>query len=145
MTTTIVAIIAMLAIPNFVSGLGGSKDTIAQNLLEMANTAVHRFNQANYELNVDQGLDDTASVDLSIIRTLQYRNPLNPKIGSPYIKTSWNPVPSSNTSDYRLQWQGTLFHLLSPGDIGAGLKVNFEGGDLGTPYVFPSNFTMAGS
>ncbi len=57
----------------------------------------------------------------------------------------WNPVASSNTQDYRFKWKGTLFILLPPGTAGTGLKVDFNAGDMGTPYSHPADFTMAGS
>jgi prepilin-type N-terminal cleavage/methylation domain-containing protein len=141
----IVAILTTLAIPTYMGYFSSSKTTIAGSLLETLNTAVHRFNEGNYELVVTPGMDTQAQVELAVLRTLQYRNPLNPKVGSPYIHTRWNPVASSDTADYRLQWKGTLFVLLAPGTAGTGLKVDFKSADLGTPYVFPSDFTMAGS
>lgn len=142
---SIIAILSMIAIPTYMSYFGSSKNALASSLLETLNTAVHRFNEGNYELNVAAGTDSSASVDLAIVRTLQYRNPLYPKVGSPYVHPRWNPVASSNTSDYRIKWKGTLFVLLTPGTPGSGLKVNFDAGDMGTPYTFPADFTMAGS
>jgi len=142
---SIIAILSMIAIPTYMSYFTSSKDTLASSLLETLNTAVHRFNEGNYELNVAAGTDSSASVELSIVRTLQYRNPLNPKVGSPYVHPRWNPVASSNSSDHRIKWKGTLFVLLTPGTAGSGLKVDFNAGDMGTPYTFPADFTMAGS
>lgn len=142
---SIVAILSMLAIPSYMNYFGTSKETLAGTVLETLNTAVHRFNEGNYELRVSPGTGTDAAVELAVVRTLQYRNPLNPRVGSPYIHNHWNPTASSNVNDYRLQWKGTLFGLLTPGTSGSGLKVVFDGGDLTTPYVFPSNFTLAGS
>jgi type II secretory pathway pseudopilin PulG len=141
---SIIAILSMLAIPTYKSFFTGSKDALASSLLETLNTAIHRFNEGNYEMNVAAGTDSSASVELSIVRTLQYRNPLNPKVGSPYVHPRWNPAASSNSSDYRIKWKGTLFVLLAPGAAGSGLKVDFEAGDMGTPYAHPADFTMAG-
>jgi hypothetical protein len=60
------------------------------------------------------------------------------------MRHDWNPAISSSTGDYRVMWMGNLYKLLPPGTTGTGLKVNFEGTDLGTPFQFPPNFTMAG-
>ena len=46
----ILAVMAAVAIPKFGSVLGPSKETVARNLAETLNGAVHRFNQTNYEL-----------------------------------------------------------------------------------------------
>ena len=145
-TLTVIAIIGVLAaiaIPNMRGLLGTSKTTIANNLVETLNTAVHRFNQTNYEL-LATAVSNSAQDELLTLRTLQYRNPTNPKPGSPYMRHDWNPTASSSASDYRVVWSGSLYKLLEPGESGTGLKVDFEGGDLGEPFVFPSGFTMAG-
>lgn len=142
---SIVAILTVLAIPNYMSYFGASQATVAGNLLETLNTAVHRFNEGNYELSVTPGTGTDASVELAVLRTLQYRNPLNPKVGSPYVHARWNPVASSSTDEYRIKWKGTLFVLLPPGTSGSGLKVDLNAGDMGTPYTYPSNYQMAGS
>ena len=143
-TISIIAILSVLAIPTYMEYFSTSKATLASSLLETLNSAVHRFDEGNYELNVTEGTDNAASVELSILRTLQYRNPLNPKVGSPYLHKRWNPVASTDTNAYRIKWKGRLFVLLAPGDSGSGLMVNFDGGDMGTPYSYPANFTMAG-
>ena len=142
---TIISILSVLAIPTYMSFFSSSKEALGSSLLETLNSAVHRFNEGNYELNVTAGTDSSASVDLAIVRTLQYRNPLNPKVGSPYMHPRWNPVASSNSTEHRIQWKGTLFILLAPGTSGTGLKVDFNAGDMSTPYIHPANFTMAGS
>lgn len=145
-TLTVIAIIGVLAaimIPNVSGILRPSKTTVASNLVETLNQAVHRFNQTNYELRV-AAASGSGDDEMLALRTLQYRNPFNPKPGSPYMRHDWNPVTSSSTSDYRVAWSGTLYKLLAPGQSGTGLKVDFEGGDLGEPYVFPSGYSMAG-
>ena len=143
---TVVAIIGVLvaiAIPNVGGLLGSSKATVARNLVETLNQAVHRFNQTNYEMLIP-AVSSSSEEELLVLRTLQYRNPANPKPGSPYMRRDWNPATSSNTSDYRVAWSGSLYKLLAPGQSGTGLKVDFGGGDLGEPFVFPSGYTMAG-
>lgn len=141
----VIGILTTVAVPAYMSYFNSSKATLSSNLLETVNSAVHRFNEGNYELSVDPAGDTSGTTELAIVRTLQYRNPLNPKVGSPYVHKRWNPVVSSSTSDYRLKWKGTLFILLAPGTSGTGLKVDFNGGDMGTPYTYPANYKMAGT
>lgn len=140
----IVAILSTLAVTTYSSHLKGTQSAIAGTLLETVNTAVHRFNECNYELNIPV-VEGAVTVELSVVRTLQYRNPLHPKVGSPFINNKWNPQASSSSDDYRLKWRGTLFTLLAPGTAGTGLKVDFTAGDMGATYTHPQDFIMAGS
>lgn len=139
----VVGILAAVAIPSISGTLGPSKKAIASNLTETLNGAVHRFNQTNYEL-LFTGVSASAQDEMLILRTMQYRDPVDPKPGSPYMRNDWNPATSSSTADYRIIWTGVLYKLLEPGVSGTGLKVNFDASDLGVPFVFPPGFTMAG-
>lgn len=139
----ILGVLAAVAIPGYTGSLGPSKTAIARNLTETLNNAVHRFNQTNYEL-LFTGVAVSGQDEMLILRTMQYRNPDNPAPGSPYMRVDWNPAVSSSTADHRIMWTGTVYRLLEPGQSGTGLKVNFEGADMGTPFVFPPGFTMAG-
>jgi hypothetical protein len=116
---------------------------VATNLVETLNTAVHKFNECNYEL-VYAATDGSTADEMAIVRTLQYRDPTNPAIGSPYVRPDWSPASSSNTNDYRIVWTGTLFKLVSPGTSATGMKVDFDGGDLGKTYTYPPGYTTVG-
>lgn len=139
----VIGVLTAVAIPSMTGVFGPSKTAIARNLLETLNGAVHRFNQTNYEL-LYTGISVSGNDEILILRTMQYRNPNNPAIGSPYMRNDWNPAISSSTEDHRLMWMGNLYKLLEPGQSGTGLKVNFDASDLGVPFVFPPGFTMAG-
>lgn len=139
----VIAVIAAVAIPRFSDMTESSRAAIAKNALETLNTAVHRFNMSNYEL-LFTGVAPSGQDEMLILRTMQYRHPDNPKPGSPYMRNDWNPEISSSAEDYRLMWTGTIYKMISPGEAGTGLKVSFDGSDLGTAFVFPPNFTMAG-
>lgn len=143
MVIAVIAVIAAVAIPRFSELTSSSRAAIARNTLETLNTAVHKFNMSNYEL-LFTGVAPSGQDEMLILRTMQYRNPDNPKPGSPYMRSDWNPDISSSTEDFRLMWTGTIYKMISPGEAGTGLKVNFDGTDLGTQFVFPPNFTMAG-
>jgi len=142
-TLAILGILASIAIPSYGGFLTSSQGEVARNLVETLNGAVHRFNECNYELNLAAVAADTTD-EMAIVRTLQYRSPTNPGVGSPYMRTNWNPVASSSNKDYRIKWTGTLFTLVSPGTSGTGLKVDFSGGDQGQVYVFPAGYTTVG-
>ena len=142
-TLAIIGLLAAIAIPVYGGFLVSSEAGIARNLVETLNGAVHKFNECNYELNLTAVPGDTSD-EMAIVRTLQYRSPTSPGVGSPYLKNNWNPVASSSSKDYRIQWTGTLFTLLSPPQSGTGLRVDFSGGDMGALYVYPAGYTTAG-
>lgn len=139
----VIGILAAVAIPTFSGVMSPSKVALARNTVETLNSAVHRFNQTNYEL-LFTAVSVSGQDEMLILRTMQYRNPDNPAPGSPYMRNDYNPTISSSTSDYRAMWMGNLYKLLEPGQTGTGLKVAFDGSDLGVPFVFPPGFTMAG-
>jgi type II secretory pathway pseudopilin PulG len=139
----IIGVLASAAVVSVPRILGSSKSTVARNSVETLNSGLHRFNQSNYELIVT-AVSGSADDELAVLRTLQYRDPNLPAIGSPYVRNDWNPAPSGSASDYRIVWAGTIFQLLEPGTAGTGLKVIFDGTDFGTPYAFPAGYTMAG-
>ena len=142
-TIAVIGILAAVAIPSFSGVVSPSKVALARNAVETLNSAVHRFNQTNYEL-LFTGVSASGQDEMLILRTMQYRNPDNPAPGSPYVRCDYNPSLSSSSSDYRAMWMGNLYKLLEPGQPGTGLKIIFDGSDLGVPFVFPPGFTMAG-
>ncbi len=139
----VLGILAAVAIPSVSGVMSPSKVALARNTVETLNGGVHRFNQTNYEL-LFTGVSASAQDEVLILRTMQYRNPSNPAPGAPYVRNDYNPTTSSSTSDYRAVWMGNLYKLLEPGQSGTGLKIVFDGSDLGVPFVFPPGFTMAG-
>ncbi|MFZ4763888.1 MAG: pilus assembly FimT family protein [Roseimicrobium sp.] len=141
----VISVLSAIAIPNVLSTFSPSQEIIARNTVETLNTAVHKFNLSNYEL-LFTAVGPSGQDELLILRTLQYRNPDvdDAGTGSPYMRVDWNPTISNKTTDYRVVWGGSLFKLAKPGQSGTGLKVAFDGSDLGTPYVFPPGFTSAG-
>src|SRR4051794_27404865 len=81
----VIGILATLALRSIPQVLGSSKSTVARNLVETLNTGVHRFNQTNYELLLT-AVPASGADELSVLRTLQYRDPDTPAIGSPYMR-----------------------------------------------------------
>jgi prepilin-type N-terminal cleavage/methylation domain-containing protein len=139
---TVLAGVAMVAMSG---AFLASKESLAQSRVEWLNRALYEFAQQNYEM-VFTSRDDTAADEMFVLRSIQYRNPDEDKakLGSPYITPTYNPVASSETSDYRIRWTGKLYQLIRPGDEGLGLKMDFEAKDMTTAFQFPPNFQMAG-
>lgn len=137
----IIAVLSGVSVVAFRSMKASAQLAVAQNSLETLNQGIHRFNEANYEIYYSGSPGIT---EMQILRTLQYRNPDNPATGSPYVRPDWNPTVSASTDDYRLVWTGTLYTLAGPGTAGKGLRVDFTGADMGVPYAFPPNFSLAG-
>jgi prepilin-type N-terminal cleavage/methylation domain-containing protein len=142
---SILAVLATITITSFNHLLTGSKDAVAAERLEMMNRGLHTFAQQNYEMIFNR-MDTSGADEMVILRTLQYRNPDidRSKIGSPYLDPRYNPVISSSTQDHRIRWTGRCYELLKPGAAGSGIRMNFDGSDFTTAFVFPPNFQMAG-
>lgn len=142
---SILGVLAGITVAPMGQFFAGGKDVMASTRQEMLNQAVYRFAQQNYELQFNR-MDGSLTDELLILRTLQYRDPNinHAKIGSPYVDPRYNPVSSSDASAHRLRWTGRIYELLSPGQSGTGILMDFEGADFTTAFVFPPNFQMAG-
>lgn len=139
----ILSVLLALAIPQFQGVFGGSQAALARNVVETLNSAVHRYGQGNREL-IRQNMSASGVDEMDVLRALQWRDPVSPKPGSPYMRPDWNPETSSSTADYRLQWNGSLYALLPPGTAGLGIKVKFDGSDITTPFIFPPGYNPGG-
>ncbi len=146
-TVAVLGIIAAIAIPSVGTITEGSRRGVAQNLVETLNKATREFGHSQYDLRTAPNAS-TGADDLLILRTLQWRDP-NPSgelnAPGPFMKTDWNPATSTDARDYRAEWTGSSWRLLQPGTPGAGLKIVFDGSDLGTAYVHAPGFTPVGS
>ncbi len=142
---SILGVLATIAVNTFPSLLESSKVVVASDRVESLNRALHTFAQQNYEM-VFNRMDSSGADEMVVLRTIQYRNPDidRAKVGSPYFDPRYNPVVSSNATDYRIRWFGRGYELLGPGTAGTGIKMNFDGTDFTTAFVFPPNFQMAG-
>lgn len=138
-------VLAGVAISQF-SGLNSSAQRAgAFEKMEMLNHALEAYATSVAEISSAQVPVRTDGADEQIVLLyLQFRDPSRPTVGAPYLETRYRPPTSSNSSDYRLQWAGGMFRLLEPGQSGTGLKVPFDGTDMGTPYAYPPNFRPLG-
>ena len=121
-----------------------SKDQIARSVVEKLNKAVHDYNHAYKPLDTPF-LETSGDDEKAILMTLQYREPVNPGVGEPYMRPDWKPTRTSDTTEYRYVWRGRNWDLLKPGETGAGLKVLFDATDIGEMVVFPPDYTRFGS
>lgn len=142
---SILGVLATIAVSTFPSLLESSKVVVASERVESLNRALHTFAQQNYEM-VFNRMDTSGADEMVVLRTIQYRNTDidRAKIGSPYFDPRYNPILSSNATDYRIRWFGRGYELLRPGASGTGIKMNSDGTDFTTAFVFPPNFQMAG-
>jgi prepilin-type N-terminal cleavage/methylation domain-containing protein len=139
---SIIGIIAAIAIPSFSSMSTSSKDVLAANRQELLNTALNQMAMAGRFVSNSPQLT-SASDEQQIVMTLQMRDPN--LVGSPFVIPNYAPKSSSDPTTYRLRYTGQRFELLQPPQAGIGLKIEFDGSDMGPPRVFPSNFRPFGS
>lgn len=146
-TVAIIGILAAIALPSMSNILDGSRRGVAGNVIETLNKATRNFGHSNWDLR-NAPVPASGGDELLILRTLQWKNP-NPSgelnVSGPFMKTDWNPATSTSSQDYRAEWTGSSWRLLEPGTAGAGLKIVFDGSDLGTIYVHPPGFAPVGS
>lgn len=136
----IMGILSAIAIASYGGTKKGSEQTVAKELVETLNLGLKKFAQINHEISL--AANDAASSDeVLVLRSLQWRDPLDPSPGSPYVRPNFNPVGSSSADDYRVRWNGRVFTLVVPKTAGTGLKVNFQAKDYGANHTFPPGYT----
>lgn len=146
-TIAAIGIVAAIAIPGLGRILEGSRRGVSKNIIETLNKATRSFSHSQWDLR-SAPVPASGGDELLILRTLQWRDP-NPtgelNASGPFMKIDWNPALSTSSEDYRAEWTGSSWRLLEPGTAGAGLKIVFDGSDLGTPYVHDGGFKPVGS
>jgi len=116
----IMAFISILVIQNVVPA---SKETTATANLNELNSAIHRFNQSEWELVLTRA-DGSSEDELAIFRSLQYRHPTRPAPGSPFLSENLAFFSSNDEETYRAIWNGRQFEMVGPGTSGTGLDLN---------------------
>lgn len=130
-TISVVAIIAAISVAGFSDVFESSNVTHAQRLTAQLNNAVKTHTQTNWEFPTAK--DDSSTTDeFLVLRSLQYKpvassGRFDPN--APYFSPKWNPKTSSDTTHYRLRWNGFNFRLLEPGTPGTGLKLSLDSSD----------------
>jgi len=140
-----IGILASIVLPQFGNILQGSQEVAAREKLEMLNKGVKDHQHASAENLENRLAVPSATWDEStVLLQLQYRSPDTPSVGAPYVVTNYRPAMSSSATDYRMEWTGTGFKLLTPGQSGAGIKVVFDGSDIGPDVTFPPGYKWGG-
>ncbi|MDF1853632.1 MAG: type II secretion system protein [Verrucomicrobiales bacterium] len=146
-TIAVIGILSALVVPTIGNVVEGSRRGVAENVMQTLNKATREFGHSQWDLR-STPIATSGGDEMLILRTLQWRDPdlsgeLNPK--GPFMRNDWNPATSTSDEDYRVEWTGSTWRLLEPGTVGAGLKLVFDGSDLGTPYIHDPAFTPVGS
>lgn len=139
---SIIGVIAAIAIPSMSEMSAGSKTILATNRQELLNTALNQMAMCGRHVSNSPQLTSTTDEQL-IVMTLQMRDPNI--VGSPFVVPNYLPKGSSDPSTYRLRFTGQRFELIVPPQAGSGLKIEFDGSDMGPARVFPPNFRPFGS
>jgi type II secretory pathway pseudopilin PulG len=140
-----IGILAGIVLPQMGNLLTGSRDVVARDKLEMLNQAVKNHQHASPD-NLENLLPTANDPrdEQRIVRQLQFRPDNKTSVGAPYVATNYRPSVSSSAEDYRMEWTGTAFKLLVPGQTGAGIKVVFDGSDIGAHVTFPPSYKWSG-
>lgn len=146
-TIAVIGILSAIAVPTIGNVVEGSRRGVAENVIQGLNEATRKFGHSQWDLRTTP-IATSGGDEMLILRTLQWRDPdlsgeLNPK--GPFMRTDWNPSTSTSEDHYRAEWTGSSWQLLGPGASGAGIRIVFDGSDLGTPYVHDAAFTPVGS
>ncbi len=143
-TIGVIAVLSTIGVTAFKNISEKSKEGIAGSVMEKLNKATHDYNHA-YKPFDTPFLENVAGDELAILMSLQYREPDSPAVGEPFMRPDWKPTMSTSTADYRYIWRGRNWDLLLPGESGAGLKVEFDGSDIGVLVDFPPGYARFGS
>lgn len=146
-TIAVIGILSAIAIPSIGNVVEGSRRGVAENVVQTLNKATREFSHSQYDLRTTP-VATSGGDEMLILRTLQWRDSdlsgeLNPK--GPFMRNDWNPTTSSSADHYRAEWTGSSWRLLEPDTAGSGLRIIFDGSDLGTPYVHAADFAPIGS
>ncbi len=146
-TIAVIGILAGVAVPTIGNVVEGSRRGVAENVIQTLNNASREFGHSQWSLYTTPAPASGAD-EMQLLRTLQWRDPdtsgeLNPK--GPFMRPDWNPTASTSDKDYRAEWSGSTWRLLEPKTAGAGLKIDFDGSDLGTIHIHGSTFTPVGA
>jgi type II secretory pathway pseudopilin PulG len=130
-----IGILAAIAVPQITNVLSTSKEQTARDTIALMNRAILHFSQTNREI-VLTPLPAATTDELAVLRTLQWRDPVNPAPGSPYLPLRFPDTMSTSTDDYRIAWNGRMFGLIPPGTAGAGIRADAPA----SAATFPADF-----
>lgn len=143
---SLLGILATLALSQFSGATQSSKMVVAREKLESLNQGLIAYNtvvREAYKIESFAARTDTGDEN-TVLLALEFRHSTNPSPGAPYLDPRYRPDTSSSSEEYRIQWSGTMFKLLTPGQSGSGLLVAFDGSDMKTPFPFTDSFRPLG-
>lgn len=145
-TVFVLGILAGVIVVSFSSNYEITREILAKQRLEMLNEGLNKFATAQPEITT-LAVNSATSDEHLVLLYLQYRNPDPDKaaLNSPYVVPEYRPAFSSSNLDYRIRWNGKRFELLKPGESGSGIKMVFDGSDMGSRFEYPPNFKTSGS
>jgi len=139
-TIAIIGFLATIGIVSLRKILTGTRDSVSWDRAEILNLSLKKYSQIVHDMPTAAVANDTTD-EFLVLRSLQWRNSADPAPGSPYHRQDYNPVGSASVDDYRIRWNGFVFEVLKPGDVGSGIKIVEDGSDITTPYAFPPGYT----
>lgn len=144
-TISLLGILAGVVVTRLGSTYESSRAALAAERMEILNRNL-KERAASLREYVLTRSDSSTGDELLVLMDMQYRDPDSEKadFNSPYIDPHYRPATSASRLDYRLRWTGRMFELLKPGADGSGLKVAFDGSDVGAPRQYPSNYNSSG-
>ena len=139
-TVAIIGFITAIGMIGYAKILDGSRKSIAWDKAEILNLGVKKYSQMVHDFPTAA---DPASTDdeFLVLRSLQWKDPSDPSVGSPYIRPDYNPAASSSVDDFRIRWNGFVFEVLNPGSTGSGFLISDTGSDITTNYSFPTGYS----
>ena len=144
-TIAVIGVVASVAVVTYGNVMERSRRAVATDHLEQLNRAVANFSHACWKFPTAAVPGDTTD-EYAVLRSLQWKFPAAQlKLGSPYFDPKYDPVASSNATEYRLRWNGRSFELIDRGQNGTGLRFNSGKDFKSTPYSFPSGYKPAGA
>jgi prepilin-type N-terminal cleavage/methylation domain-containing protein len=144
-TISILGILASIVVLQMSDNYSTARGVLAVDRLEMLNRGMSE-RAASVKEYVFTRVDANTTDEQLVLMDMQYRNPDPDKaeVNSPFIEPRYRPTTSSSVNDFRLRWTGRRFELLRPGTTGSGLKVVFDGSDIGEPREYPPNYNSNG-
>lgn len=142
MVVALLGVLASIITGSFTGLTESGREVVATQRVETLNQALSRLAVAGRRIFTTPQIASARDEDL-VVMTLQARD--ESIVGSPFVVPTYQPKGSSDTSTYRMRFTGSRFELLTPGQNGTGLKVEFDGSDTGPPRVIPPNFRPFGS
>ncbi len=137
----VLGILAAIGVP-IISGLmPSSEGSVAQRNLNLVNGALHNFKQAYWEISL--AANAGSADELAIFRSLQFRDPVAPLPGTPFLSASSQFTESSSEQTYRAYWNGMVFRMYPKGAAGTGFDLLKMSGTTNA-YVSTTNGPAVG-